>query len=357
MSRFLKDTFQALETYVPGEQPRDMQYVKLNTNESPFPPAPEVCAILDEKECELVRLYSDPTCKVLKEKMAALYEVGTENIFLANGSDDILNFIFMAYGHKGAAFPDITYGFYSVFAELHSISYTQIPLMDDFTVDFKQYCGLNKLIVIANPNAPTGMEIPVWQIEQLLNTNPDGVVVIDEAYVDFGGTSCYQLIKDYSNLIVTRTFSKSRSMAGARLGYAFGDQELIADLEKLKFSTNPYNVNRMTLKLGEATVAAENYYRQMCDKIISNRTYTADKLRTAGFQVLDSNANFIFARHSGVEGEVLYRELKKRGVLVRHFTKPRICQYIRITIGTREQMDVFLSAVNEIIREASYENC
>ena len=357
MSVFMKEAYQALEAYVPGEQPRDMQYIKLNTNESPFPPAPQVCAVLDEKECALVRLYSDPTCKVLKEKMAALYGVEAENIFLANGSDDILNFIFMAYGHKGAAFPDITYGFYSVFAELHGIDYVQIPLRDDFSVDYQQYCSLHKLIVIANPNAPTGMEIPNWQIEQILKSNPDSVVVIDEAYVDFGGTSCYKLIEKYRNLIVTRTFSKSRSMAGARLGYAFADRELVSDLEKLKFSTNPYNVNRITLKLGEATVDADSYYRQMCDRIIEIREYTANKLKDASFCVLDSSTNFLFAKYPGIDGAVLYSELKKRGVLVRHFTKPRISQYIRITIGTQAQMDVFLSAVNEIIREVTHENC
>lgn len=349
MSKYLKEAYQSLEAYVPGEQPRDMQYIKLNTNESPFPPAPSVCDILNSKECELLRLYSDPTCKGLKQKLAALYGLSVQNIFLANGSDDVLNFIFMAYGSAGAAFADITYGFYNVFSQLHGISYTEIPLKDDFTLDYLDYCGLNKLIVIANPNAPTGMEIPTWQIEKILQTNPDSVVVVDEAYVDFGGTSCYTLIRQYKNLIVTRTFSKSRSMAGARLGYAFADASLIEDLEKLKYSTNPYNVNRMTLALGEATVDAQEYYEQMCFEIIRVRERTAGALKEMGFHVLNSSSNFLFAKHAVMDGEALYKALKSQGILVRHFTKPRIDQYIRITIGTQSQMDVFLDTLKRII--------
>lgn len=352
MSQFLKAEYASLEAYVPGEQPRDMQYIKLNTNESPYPPAPEVCKLLDQEECALLRLYSDPTCKVLKEKLADLYQVGTENIFLANGSDDLLNFAFMAYGHKGAAFADITYGFYPVFAQLHGISCQILPLKEDFSLDYKDYCGIDKLIVIANPNAPTGMEIPVWQIEEILKSNPDSVVVIDEAYVDFGGTSCYRLIDSYRNLMVTRTFSKSRSMAGARLGYAIAPEEIVEDLEKLKYSTNPYNVNRMTMKLGEATVDAEPYYQEKCGQIVEAREYTAQKLCASGFQVLPSKANFLFAKAPFMDGAELYQQLKKRGVLVRHFTKPRISSFVRVTIGTMEQMETFLKVIDQIRMEA-----
>lgn len=349
MSSYLKESFRALEAYTPGEQPRDMQYIKLNTNESPYPPAPEVCAVIDGQECALLRLYSDPTCKTLKEKLASLYEVTPENIFVCNGSDDLLNFAFMAYGYQGAAFADITYGFYNVFAQLHGIDCQIIPLREDFTLDYQDYCGLHKLIVIANPNAPTGTEIPVAQIERILQTNPDSVVVIDEAYVDFGGTSCYRLIDRYDNLLVVRTFSKSRSMAGARLGYAIASAGIIADLEKLKYSTNPYNVNRLTLRLGEATVDAESYYCSMCAAIIETREYTKKRLKQLGFQVLDSASNFLFAKNDRIDGGELYRKLKEKGILVRHFQKERISQFIRITIGTRAQMDRFLSAVQEII--------
>lgn len=353
MSRFLKPIYQAMDAYVPGEQPRDMQYIKLNTNESPFPPAPQVQKAIDEKEVANLRLYSDPTCKVLKEKMAGLYEVKPENIYLSNGSDDILNFAFMAFGHNGAVFPDISYGFYKVFGDLYGIDYTQIPLQEDFTINYRDYCGVNRLVVIANPNAPTGIQLPVEQIRQVLETNPDSVVLIDEAYVDFGGESCYPLIKEFSNLLVVRTFSKSRSMAGARLGYAIADEELIADLEKIKYSTNPYNVNRMTLRVGEATVDAENYYQDMCREIARIREYTKEKLEQMGFRVLPSKANFLFAMYPGKEGKRLYEQLKVNGILVRHFNKPRIYPYLRITIGTQSQMDAFLSVIEMLIQEES----
>lgn len=351
MSRYLNSRFGNLEAYVPGEQPRDMVYVKLNTNESPYPPAPAVVAALDEKEVEQLRLYSDPTAKGLKEKLAGLYGVQSENIFLSNGSDDILNFAFMAFGADGAIFPDITYGFYPVFAELHGISYEEKPLMEDFSVNKEDYIGKNQLIVIANPNAPTGISLPLTAIEEIVRCNPDHVVVIDEAYIDFGGESCYKLCKAYDNLLVVRTFSKSRCLAGGRLGYAIGAKGLIEDLEKIKYSTNPYNINRLTMRLGEATVEAEDYYQEKCRAIIAVRRQTAEQLQEMGFTVLPSDANFIFAKSDRIGGEALYNELKKRGILVRHFTKARIKDFNRITIGTAEQMDVFCRTVSEILEE------
>ena len=350
MSRFLKEDYLKLEVYTPGEQPKDAQYIKLNTNESPVPPAPEVVDILKKSDIENLRLYSDPTLNTLKSKLATLYDVKSENIFLSNGSDDILNFAFMAFGHKGAIFPDITYGFYTVFAQLHGVEYEEIPLKDDFTVDYKDYLAKNKLIVIANPNAPTGNSRPLEEIEEIIKSNPDSVVVIDEAYVDFGGTSAYKLIDKYDNLLTVRTFSKSRSMAGARLGYAIGAKGLIDDLMRIKFSTNPYNINRLTTTLGEATVDAEPYYKEKCKEIMDVREYTYKKLTEAGFEALPSKANFLFAKHPAVDGEKLYTELKKRGILVRHFTKERICQFNRITIGTKEQMDKMLEAITEILK-------
>lgn len=350
MSRFLKEDYLKLEVYTPGEQPKDTQYIKLNTNESPFPPAPEVVDILKKSDIENLRLYSDPTLGTLKNKLATLYDVESENIFLSNGSDDILNFAFMAFGHKGAIFPDITYGFYTVFAELHGVEYEEIPLKDDFTVDYKDYLAKNKLIVIANPNAPTGNSRPLEEIEEIIKSNPDSVVVIDEAYVDFGGTSAYKLIEKYDNLLTVRTFSKSRSMAGARLGYAIGAKGIIDDLMRIKFSTNPYNINRLTTTLGEATVDAEPYYKEKCKEIMDVREYTYEKLTEEGFEVLPSKANFLFAKHPAIDGEKLYTELKKRGILVRHFTKERICQFNRITIGTKEQMDKMLEVIKEILK-------
>lgn len=349
MSKFLNQQYQTLEAYTPGEQPRDMQYIKLNTNESPYPPAPGVVAAMTGEQVELLRLYSDPTAKSLKEKLAGLYGVQPENIFISNGSDEILNFAFMAFGGGGVLFPDISYGFYEVFGDLYGGNYEKIPLKADFSVDYRDYCGKGKMVVIANPNAPTGMSISVSRIEEILESNPGSVVLIDEAYVDFGGESCYELIKKYENLLVVRTYSKSRCMAGARLGYAFGCAELVADLEKIKYSTNPYNVNRMTMLLGEATVDAEDYYQEKCAQIIATRAFTTEKLRELGFEVLPSNANFVFARTDRMDGGELYLELKKRGVLVRHFTNPRICQFNRITIGTREQMERFLEITREIL--------
>ena len=349
MSRFLNKRYQSLEAYTPGEQPRDMVYIKLNTNESPYPPAPAVVAAMDETQVENLRLYSDPTGLSLKQKLAELYDLKVENIFISNGSDDILNFAFMAFAdERGAAFADITYGFYPVYGELHNVNVQIIPLEADFSLDYKKYCGINKMIVIANPNAPTGMEIPLWQIEEILKSNPDSVVVVDEAYVDFGGSSCYKLIKNYVNLMVVRTFSKSRCMAGARLGYAFGDAALIEDLEKLKYSTNPYNVNRLTMLLGCATVDAEPYYREVSEKIQSARAWSVDALQKLGFEVLPSKANFIFARHPAVSGAELYSELRRRGILVRHLTKERIKDFIRITIGTQEQMEHLANALQDM---------
>ncbi len=350
MSRFLKDRYAALLAYTPGEQPRDMDYIKLNTNESPYPPAPAVVAAMNGEQVERLRLYSDPTAKGLKEKLAALYGLKESNIFLSNGSDDILNFAFMAYGQNGAIFPDITYGFYPVFGDLHGVEYEEIPLQEDFTINYEEYLGKNKLIVIANPNAPTGISLPLSAIEEMLKSNPDGVVVIDEAYVDFGGKSCYKLIERYENLLVCRTFSKSRCLAGGRLGYAFGSAELIADLEKIKYSTNPYNINRLTLLLGEATVEAENYYQQKCAAIIETRTQTAKALEGLGFEVLPSDANFLFARHPKVGGKALYLALKEKGILVRHFSKERIKDFNRITIGTPEQMQKMIEVIKEIIQ-------
>ena len=351
MSRFLNAQFQSMEAYTPGEQPRGMDYIKLNTNESPYPPAPSVVAAITGRDIELLRLYSDPTAKALKEKLAALYSVKAENVFVSNGSDEVLNFAFMAFGGKGVLFPDISYGFYEVFGDLYSLNYEKIPLKADFSLDYRDYCGKNKMVVIANPNAPTGMSIPVSEIEEILKSNPDNLVLIDEAYVDFGGETALALIEQYDNLLVTRTFSKSRCLAGGRLGYAFASAAVIADLEKIKYSTNPYNLDRLTLTLGEATVDAEPYYQEKCAAIQETRAWTAEQLRNLGFEVLPSSTNFVFAKTNKMDGGELYMALKEKGILVRHFTNPRICQYNRITIGTPGQMQAFIDTVKEVLYE------
>lgn len=353
MSRFMSSRFAGLEAYTPGEQPRDQQYVKLNTNESPYPPSPEVLERVSKAEVELLNLYPDPTGKVLKEKLAALNGVEAKNVFLSNGSDDILNFAFMAFcdAERGAAFPEISYGFYPVYGDLYHVDCKKVPLKEDFGVDYRDYCGIGRMVVIANPNAPTGMEISLAEIEEILKTNPDNIVVIDEAYVDFGGTSCVDFIKKYDNLLVVQTFSKSRSMAGARLGFAIANEAIIGDLEKIKYSTNPYNINRLTLAAGEAAVDSNSYYVENAKKIAQTREMTTAKLREMGFTVLDSVANFIFAKSNTLSGKVIYEELKKKGVLVRYFGKAKIEDFVRITIGTPEQMNVMFEKLSEILQE------
>nr|WP_315022746.1 histidinol-phosphate transaminase [uncultured Aminipila sp.] len=353
MSKFLNKKYDKLETYAPGEQPQDMQYIKLNTNESPYPPAPSVLDVINSQEIEKLRLYSDPECKGLTNKLAELYGVLPQQLYFSNGSDDILNFAFMAFSGDEieAVFPDISYGFYKVFANLHGITYEEIPIKEDFSIDYNDYCNINKFIVIANPNAPTGLTLPVAEIEEIVKTNPNHVVVIDEAYVDFGAESCYPLINTYDNLLVVQTFSKSRSMAGARLGFALGSKGLIDDLNKIKYSTNPYNLNRMTLLTGEATIEANDYYIEKCKIIAESREYTIKELKKLGFVVIPSKANFILAKFEDIEGKYLYEELKKNSILIRHFTAPRIKDYNRITIGTKEEMDAFLSKLKTIIKE------
>lgn len=353
MSRFLIEEYQTLEAYTPGEQPRDMQYIKLNTNESPYPPSKGVLDALSREEVSKLNLYPDPECKELKDALASLYGVGRENVFLSNGSDDILNFSFMAFCGKQTPvkFPEISYGFYKVYAELYGVDYTAVPLREDFSLDICDYMGNDANVVIANPNAPTGIALALDEVEQIVKANPDYLVLIDEAYVDFGGESAVALTKKYDNLLVVGTYSKSRSMAGARLGFAFGDKEIIADLEKIKFSTNPYNINRLTLLAGKAAVLDNDYYMENCKKVIETREFTVKELRTLGFTVTDSKANFIFAKSDFVSGETLYKELKRRGILVRHFSSPKICEYNRITIGTREQMQAFLDAVQDILKQ------
>ena len=350
MSRFFSEKYASLTPYTPGEQPKDMQYVKLNTNESPFPPSPAVTAAAAEQSGKL-QLYSDPESTALREKLAQVYGVKPSQVLATNGSDEVLNFAFMAFADEKSplAFPDISYGFYPVFAELNHIPYTQIPLKDDFSIDPADYMGINKTIVIANPNAPTGLCLSLAQIEEIVKTNPNNVVIIDEAYVDFGAESAVALIDRYDNLLVTQTFSKSRSMAGARLGFGIGNEKLIADLNTIKYSTNPYNVNRMTEFAGVAALEDNAYYMENAKTIMANRQWTREQLEELGFTVLDSKANFLFAKSDRIDGEQLYLQLKKRGVLVRHFTKPRIAPYVRITVGTAEQMQILVDNIKKIL--------
>ncbi|MCI5993071.1 MAG: histidinol-phosphate transaminase [Clostridiales bacterium] len=349
MSRFFSARYQGLEAYVPGEQPQDMAYIKLNTNESPYPPSARVLDAVSREAVSKLNLYPDPDCRLLTRAIAARYAVAPECVFLANGSDDILNFCFMGFCADGVIFPAVTYGFYEVYAKLYGLNYSKIPLSSDFSVDYRDYCGAGRSIVLANPNAQTGKVIPISQIEQIAASNPDHLVVVDEAYVDFGAQSCVPLTKRYENLLVCQTFSKSRSMAGARLGFAIASPALIADLNRLKFSTNPYNINRLTQLAGIAALEDGEYYDANCRKIIETRAYVRRELLARGFCVTDSSANFVLARSDRMDGQALYEALKRRGILVRHFSDARIRDCIRITIGTKQQMDALLRKIDEIM--------
>ena len=352
MSRYLSPRCSALVPYVPGEQPRERKYIKLNTNESPFPPSEKAIAAATEAAGKL-NLYSDPSCKALVEAIASLYDVAPAQVICTNGSDEVLDFVFQAFcdEHTPAVFPDITYGFYPVFAQRNHVPYETIPLKSDFTVDVQAYCGIGKTVIIANPNAPTGIALTVEEIEKIVVSNPNHVVVVDEAYVDFGADSCIPLTKKYDNLLVTQTFSKSRSMAGARLGFGIGHENLIADLHTIRNSTNPYNVNSMTMAAGVGVLADEAYTQKNCQTVIENRAYTASELQKRGFEMTDSMANFIFAKHPKLDGGKLYEKLKENGILVRHFTAPRIADYNRITIGTQKEMDALIGAIDQILKE------
>ena len=352
MSRFISSRFDSLEEYVPGEQPRDKKYIKLNTNESPYPPSPAVLKAAAD-EVKLCNLYSDPVIRDLRMKIAKLYGVEMQNVIATNGSDEALSFAFMAYCDKntGVAYPDISYGFYKVFGQLYGLDCLEIPLKNDFTIGVSDYFGLGRTVFIANPNAPTGIALTPDEIEQIIVKNPDNVVVIDEAYVDFGAQSCVPLTKKYKNLLVVQTFSKSRSLAGARLGFAIGDASLISDLEKLRYSTNPYNVNRMTAACGCAAIDENQYYTDNCEKIVRSREMMVTGLRALGFTVTDSSANFVFAKHASVPGNEIYSKLRESGILVRHFSSPKICEYNRITVGTEAQTQALLDALKIIVKE------
>ena len=352
MSKYLSDRFKSLQAYVPGEQPADMEYIKLNTNESPYPPAPGVAEAINGVEIKKLNLYPNPDGTRLLGSLAGFYGVGRENIIVGNGSDELLAFAFLAFcdDSRGVVFPDITYGFYPVYAQLYGVSYMQIPLGEDLAIEPADYFNAGKNVVIANPNAPTGVALTLSDIEAIVQSNPGNVVMIDEAYVDFGTQSAIPLTREYDNLLVIQTYSKSRSMAGARLAYAIGQAPLIEDLNKMKYSFNPYNVNRLTQLAGEAALAGDEYYREMRREIIETRGYTEARLKKLGFAMTESRANFVFARYPGIGGYELYAALKEKGVLVRHFSKARISDYIRITIGTKEQMDTLITAVEAILK-------
>ena len=356
MKTLIASHIAAMEGYVPGEQPQDMSYIKLNTNESPFDPPKEVVPVIREA-ARSIRLYSDPESNELRQAIADYYGLEPENVMATNGSDEALNYAFMAFCDEEhpIVFPEITYGFYPVIAKLNNIPYETISLREDYTIDVREYEGINKNICIANPNAPTGIALSLEEVEQIVRTNPDNIIIIDEAYVDFGARSAVPLLYRYDNLLITQTFSKSRSLAGGRLGFILGAKDLIADMNTLRNASNPYNINRMTAKAGIVTLRENTYFKNSCQAIQFNRRYTSRALEALGFEILPSSANFLFIRSERIGGEELYLRLKEKGVLIRHFSDPKISDWNRVTIGTKVQMDKFLAKVEEIFVEQDEE--
>ncbi len=350
MSKFLSARFAGMQPYVPGEQPQNRQYVKLNTNESPFPPSPGVLEAVSRAETERLNLYPDPDTRRAVKAIAGYYGVTEREVLLGNGSDEILAFCFQAFCDTDtpACYADITYGFYKVFARIYGVPSIIVPLDDEFRLDPADYRPAGGTVFIANPNAPTGMAIGLDAIESILKANPEHVVVIDEAYVDFGAESAVKLVHSYENLVVVQTMSKSRSLAGARIGFAIANKALISDLNSMKFSFNPYNLNRLSLLAAEAAIADTKYFAGCTKAIQEVRAYTAGELKKRGFTVLPSYANFVFANPCRMGGETYYQKLKEKGVLVRHFSQDRIRDYVRITIGTKEQMQRLLQATDEL---------
>lgn len=348
MSRFLLPRLGALAPYTPGEQPQNGKYIKLNTNECPYPPSAKAVEAANGEAARL-NLYSDPTAAAVGQALANTFGVGPQNIFAGNGSDEILAFCFFGLCPTGAAFADITYGFYPVWAGLYGLPVQVVPLRPGFALAPEDYFGLGKTIFIANPNAPTGLALTRAQVESILRANPGSLVVVDEAYVDFGAESCVSLVPKYDNLMVVGTFSKSRALAGGRFGYAVACQALVEDLNRIKFSFNPYNVNRVTLAAAKAALEDVEYFESCRANIMQTRAWLQTRLAALGFESTQSLANFVFARHPGFLGQRLYEALKEQGILVRWFDKPAIQNYLRITIGTKAEAEALAAALARLV--------
>ncbi|MCD8068635.1 MAG: histidinol-phosphate transaminase [Lachnospiraceae bacterium] len=340
--------------YVPGEQPNQPGMIKLNTNECPYPPSPKVQEALREMDAGQLRLYSDPTAAELIDALADRYGVDPAQVFVGVGSDDVLAMAFLTFfnSEKPVLFPDITYSFYDVWAELFRIPYQTCALWDDFSINIEDYIQPNGGVVIPNPNAPTGLLEAVENLERVVAANPDSVVIIDEAYIDFGGKSVLPLVEQYENLLVVQTFSKSRAMAGARIGFAIGSRKLIRYLNDVKFSFNSYTMSRMSLAVGRAALEDEDYFQKITAKIVETREWTKRELAALGFSFPDSYANFIFTAHERVSAKRIFAALRERNIYVRYFKKPRIDNYLRITLGTPEQMEALIRALRDILAES-----
>lgn len=351
MSKYWSNKVKGLKPYVPGEQPKDKKYIKLNTNENPYPPSPKVLQAIKEAANDDLKLYPDPEADSLRVAISNYYGLTKDEIFIGNGSDEVLGFSFMAFFNpeEPILFPDISYSFYKVYANLFDIDYKLVSLDEDFNIPINEFSQKNGGIVIANPNAPTGKYIEVEKLEKLIKNNLDSVVIIDEAYVDFGGESSVRLIKDYPNLLVVQTLSKSRSLAGLRVGFAMGNKELITALNMVKNSINSYTIDRLALVGAKAAFEDKEYFDNTRKKVIKTREKTVEALKKIGFKVIDSKANLIFISHPKIYAEVLFKKLRDKGILVRYFKDARIDNYLRVSIGTDNEMDEFVEALKEII--------
>ena len=351
MSRYWSAVVHGLTPYVPGEQPKLANLVKLNTNENPYGPSPKVLEAVRLEAADTLRLYPDPNSDRLRASIAAYHEVSADQVFVGNGSDEVLAHLFMALlkHDRPVLFPDITYSFYPVYCGLYEIGHRAIPLTDTFEIRVDDYFTANGGIIFPNPNAPTGRLLALDQIRRLLDGNRDSVVVIDEAYIDFGGTSAVGMVAQYPQLLVTRTLSKSHALAGLRVGYAIGQAHLIEALNRVKDSFNSYPLDRFAQAGAQASMEDRAYFEGICAKVMATRAWLVEKLETLGFEVLPSAANFVFARHPRHDGAALASALRERGIIVRHFKDPaRIAPFLRITVGTDAQCDALLTALKEI---------
>lgn len=351
MSREWTKNLRNIEPYVPGEQSKDKDIVKINANENPYPPSPKAAEILKSFDTNKLRFYPSANSTKLKESIAKYYKVDVSNVFVGNGSDDVLAVAFQSFfnSEKPIVYPDLTYSFYPVWCSLFGIKYKNYPVGDDFRINPEDYKEKNGGVVIPNPNAPTSLGEGLDFVEKILNYNQDSVVIIDEAYVDFGGTSSIPLIDKYENLLVTGTFSKSRSLAGLRIGFAIGSKALIDVMEAVKNSYNSYTVDSLSIEMGAASIEDDEYFKSTCKKVIKTRERVTLELEKLGFDVLDSQTNFIFATHNKHNMKSLFEYLKTQKVFIRYFSLPRIENYVRITIGTNEEMDIFLEKTKEFI--------
>jgi histidinol-phosphate aminotransferase len=353
MSKYWSEITKSIEPYVCGEQPKDKKYIKLNTNENPYPPSPKVLDAIKNGANADLRLYPDPDCDQLREVIAKYYDLSKDKVFIGNGSDEVLALSFLAFFNTNETiiFPDISYSFYPVYAGLYNLNYKTAKLDNDFSIPVNEFIGENGGVVIPNPNAPTGKCLHIDSIKRILDYNPNKVVIVDEAYIDFGGTSVVGLIKDYPNLLVIQTLSKSRSLAGIRIGFALGGEELIEGLNRVKNSFNSYTVDRVAALAAVAAIKDENYFKECTARVINTREKVVEKLKSLGFNVVPSKANFIFVSHPDYDANELFLKLREKGILVRYFNKDRISNYLRISIGLDNEMDFLIQKLQEIIDE------